>query len=44
MRIIHPDAEAMMAFGAQWYVTPEDQLIYELQQILPKQTVKLQFH
>jgi len=44
MRVIHPDAEVMMAFGAQWYVTPEDQLIYELQQILPKQTVKLQFH
>lgn len=44
MRVVHPDAEVTMVFGAQWYVTPEDQLLYELQQILPKQTVKLQFH
>lgn len=44
MRMIHPDAEVTLAFGAQWYVTPEDQLIYELQQILPNQAVKLQYH
>ncbi|GAB2691151.1 DNA polymerase III subunit alpha [Aliiglaciecola aliphaticivorans] len=43
MRVVHPDAEMVLAFGAQWYVTPEDQLIYELQQMLPKQAVELQF-
>ena len=44
MRVLHPDAEATFAFGAQWYVTPEDQLIYELQQFLSKPKVNLQFH
>ena len=44
MRVIHPDAEATFAFGAEWYVTPEDQLIYELQQFLSKPRVNLQFH
>ncbi|WJG08522.1 DNA polymerase III subunit alpha [Aliiglaciecola sp. LCG003] len=43
MRVLHPDAEMVLAFGAQWYVTPEDQLIYELQQMLSKQAVQLQF-
>jgi DNA polymerase-3 subunit alpha len=44
VRVLHPDAEATLAFGAQWYVTPEDQLIYELQQLVPEQKVILQFH
>ena len=44
MRVLHQDAEVTLALGAQWYVTPEDQLIYELQQMLSKQTVALQFH
>lgn len=44
MRVLHPDAEVTLAFGAQWYVTPEDELIYELQQLLPEQKVNLQFH
>lgn len=44
MRVIHPDAEVELAFGAQWYITPEDQLIYELQQLVDKSNVKLQFH
>ncbi|GAA0856049.1 DNA polymerase III subunit alpha [Aliiglaciecola litoralis] len=43
IKVIHPDAEMIMASGAQWYVTPEDQLIYELQQLLPKSAVSLQF-
>ncbi|GAB5382069.1 MAG: DNA polymerase III subunit alpha [Aliiglaciecola sp.] len=43
MRVIHPDAEMTLAFGAQWYVTPEDQLIYELQQVLTPECVQLQF-
>lgn len=44
MRVLHPDAEARLAFGAEWYVTPEDELIYELQQLLPERKVSLQFH
>jgi DNA polymerase-3 subunit alpha len=43
MRMIHADAEMEVVFGAQWYVTPDDQLIYELQQMLSKQAVSLQF-
>ena len=44
MHVVHPDAEVTLAFGAQWYVTPEDELIYELQQVLPNEDVSLQFH
>jgi DNA polymerase-3 subunit alpha len=42
--VLHPDAEATLAFGAQWYVNPEDELLYELQQLLGKPQVKLEFH
>ncbi|MCV2885004.1 DNA polymerase III subunit alpha [Aestuariibacter sp. AA17] len=44
MRVLHPDAEVTLALGAQWYVTPEDQLLYELQQFLSKDKVQMQFH
>ena len=44
MKVLHPDAEVTLALGAQWYVTPEDQLMYELQQFLSKPKVNLQFH
>jgi DNA polymerase-3 subunit alpha len=42
--VLHPDAEATLSFGAQWYVNPEDELLYELQQLLGKPQVKLEFH
>ncbi|MFT4938795.1 MAG: DNA polymerase-3 subunit alpha [Paraglaciecola sp.] len=42
--VLHPDAEATLTFGAQWYVNPEDELLYELQQLLGKPQVKLEFH
>jgi DNA polymerase III subunit alpha len=44
IQVVHPDAEATLAFGAQWYVTPQDQLLHELQQLLGKQQVNVQFH
>ncbi|MDP5029481.1 MAG: DNA polymerase III subunit alpha [Paraglaciecola sp.] len=40
----HPDAEANLAFGAQWYITPEDELLYDLQQYLGAAQVDLVFH
>lgn len=42
--VMHPDVEATLSFGAQWYVNPEDELLYELQQLLGKPQVKLEFH
>ncbi|MGJ8681751.1 DNA polymerase III subunit alpha [Paraglaciecola sp.] len=41
---VHPDAKVDLALGAQWYVTPEDELLYELQQLLGKPQVNLEFH
>ena len=43
-RITHPDVEVSLAFGVQWYVSPEDQLLFELQQLLGTQQVALEFH
>jgi len=40
----HPDAEVNLAFGAQWYITPEDELLYDLQQYLGASQVELVFH
>ncbi|KXI27507.1 DNA polymerase III subunit alpha [Paraglaciecola hydrolytica] len=40
----HPDAEVSLAFGAQWYITPEDELLYDLQQYLGASQVALVFH
>jgi DNA polymerase-3 subunit alpha len=40
----HPDAEVSLAFGAQWYITPEDELLYDLQQYLGASQVALLFH
>ncbi|MCC2618179.1 DNA polymerase III subunit alpha [Aestuariibacter halophilus] len=44
MKVIHPDAEVALALGAQWYVRPDDELMYELQQVLSEEQVNLQFH
>ncbi len=41
---VHPDANASLTLGAQWYVTPEDDLLYELQQLLGKPQINLMFH
>ncbi|MDF2179610.1 DNA polymerase III subunit alpha [Aliiglaciecola sp. CAU 1673] len=40
----HPDAEAMLCVGAGWYVTPEDELLHELKQLLGTEQVRLTFH
>ncbi|MCW8091656.1 DNA polymerase III subunit alpha [Alteromonas sp. ASW11-130] len=42
--IIHVDAEATVACGAQWYVTPEDQLLHDLKQCLGDESVALKYH
>ncbi len=42
--VIHVDAEATIACGAQWYVTPEDQLLHDLKQCLGEESVALKYH
>ncbi|WP_438864177.1 DNA polymerase III subunit alpha [Neptunicella sp.] len=37
------DASASLSLGASWYITPEDQLLYELRQLLDQQRVELSF-
>ncbi|MBD3585383.1 DNA polymerase III subunit alpha [Salinimonas sp. HHU 13199] len=44
LHVLHPDAEAVLACGAQWYVTPEDQLLHDLKQCLGEQAVTLSYH
>ncbi|WP_137167806.1 DNA polymerase III subunit alpha [Salinimonas lutimaris] len=44
LHVLHQDAEAVLACGAQWYITPEDQLLYELKQCLGEQAVSLCYH
>ncbi|MGS2721977.1 DNA polymerase III subunit alpha [Paraglaciecola aestuariivivens] len=41
---VHPDAKVDLRLGAQWYVTPQDELLYDLQQLLGKPQVGLEFH
>jgi DNA polymerase-3 subunit alpha len=41
---VHPDAKVDLTLGAQWYVTPQDELLYDLQQLLGKPQVDLEFH
>jgi DNA polymerase-3 subunit alpha len=40
----HPDVKVDLTLGAQWYVTPQDELLYDLQQLLGKPKVNLEFH
>ncbi|RDV24411.1 DNA polymerase III subunit alpha [Alteromonas aestuariivivens] len=44
LHVVHPDAEAVLTCGAQWYVTPEDQLLHDLKQCLGDKSVKLCYH
>lgn len=44
LHVLHPDAEAVLTCGAQWYVTPEDQLLHDLKQCLGEQAVTLSYH
>ncbi|MBU2977876.1 DNA polymerase III subunit alpha [Alteromonas sp. C1M14] len=44
LHVVHPDAEAVLACGAQWYVTPEDQLLHDLKQCLGEQSVVMSYH
>jgi DNA polymerase-3 subunit alpha len=41
---VHPDVKVNLTLGAQWYVTPQDELLYDLQQLLGKPQVDLEFH
>jgi DNA polymerase-3 subunit alpha len=42
--VTHPDVAVSLNCGAQWYVTPEDQLLHELKQCLGEQAVSLRYH
>ncbi len=44
LRVVHEDAEVTLTLGAQWYVTPDDQLLHELSEMLGKSQVHLQLH
>ncbi|WP_411270633.1 DNA polymerase III subunit alpha [Alteromonas sp. CYL-A6] len=44
LHIRHPDAEATLACGARWYVTPEDQLLHDLKQCVGERAVALEYH
>ncbi|WP_088331678.1 DNA polymerase III subunit alpha [Lacimicrobium sp. SS2-24] len=39
-----PHARAVLAVSANWYVTPDDDLLHQLQQLLGEEQVKLAFH
>lgn len=43
MRYQSERVEATLNVGAQWYVNPSDELIYELQNLLGTQQVSLEF-
>lgn len=43
IRYVRPDVEAEYVAATEWYVTPTDELIYELQQRLGNQAVELEF-
>ncbi len=42
--VTHPDVEVTLACGAQWYVTPEDQLLHDLKQCLGEKAVSILYH
>ena len=44
IEVTHPDAEAILACGVKWYVTPEDQLLHDLKQCLGEKAVSILYH
>ncbi|WP_026375674.1 DNA polymerase III subunit alpha [Aestuariibacter salexigens] len=44
MHVVHPDAEVTLALGANWFVTPDDQLLHDLKQCLGEQSTRLMLH
>ncbi|AXR05684.1 DNA polymerase III subunit alpha [Salinimonas sediminis] len=44
LHVLHRDAEAILTCGAQWYITPEDQLLHELKHCLGERSVTLSYH
>ena len=41
--VVHPDVAVTVASGADWYVTPDDQLLHDLKQCLGAPRVTLEF-
>ncbi|WP_240615507.1 DNA polymerase III subunit alpha [Alteromonas facilis] len=39
----HPDVEVKIACGADWYVTPDDQLLHDLKQCVGEESIALEF-
>ncbi|PXW76592.1 DNA polymerase III alpha subunit [Alteromonas sp. I10] len=44
LAVTHPDAEVILACGARWYVTPEDQLLHDLKHCLGDKAVSILYH
>ncbi|MBE1299976.1 MAG: DNA polymerase III subunit alpha [Alteromonadaceae bacterium] len=43
LRYTQPDAEAMIALGAQWYLKPTDELLYDIKNLLGAEQVQMVF-
>lgn len=44
LRYIHEDATACISLGAEWYLSPQDELLYEVRNLLGADKVKMVFH
>ncbi len=38
------DAEVTLALGAQWYLSPKDELLYDVRNLMGEDNVKMVFH
>ena len=44
MQYLHEDAQVSISLGADWYLSPQDELIYEVKNLLGADNVELVFH
>ena len=43
LHYLHEDAEVSISLGADWYLSPQDELIYDIKNLLGKENVELVF-
>lgn len=44
LKYLHSDAEVCISLGADWYLSPQDELIYDVKNLLGAEKVDLVFH
>jgi len=44
LELEHQDAQVSVVAGPQWYVQPEDQLLFDLSHVVGAQSVELKFN